>query len=610
MTQLENRVVLKPDKNRAKLESLTSTKMREGIVEPSLRIEEGCWQKRKPKIMLIVPPYARIKKSLDVIAENISYKVQNDSNRRFCESLIAQLRKEGIEYLEEMKRAGVPMGLLRIGTAAKKAGYDVKILDGVFEGWNNERHMFDSSEGDTIFSYGLSFAEIERKIREYGPDVIGITCSYTHQWGNARAVADLVKKIDRKIPIIMGGVHVTGLPGDALLDCPSDYAIIRQADFSFVNLLDFITRRDGTKQDVSEVAGIAFKKDGKAWQTFPRPYMKGIDFIAIPDLSLVNLSLYDGEFHSAGRRRNLDGHLLYGFTSIGCNTGCNFCAIPTSQGGFRKMNEQKFDEYLRYIAGEGVKEFLVEDDHLMHDPEWARYVFRKMKEYGLPWVEEGGVGLFNLIALLPEVDESFVRESAVNHKIFDNTLQAKRRGLTTEQLIEEMALNGCYSLYLAVESANKESLEHAHKPKLNSAEEYTRKIVKMLDRRGIRVTCGFMLGFIEQNERGLSVESRACIMNTIRYGRMLKEAGASFINPFIVTPLPGAPNFRGLEKSLGNFLLRNTDLGYSHEFSTVDAPNGVWTRDEMNLLRVYSLIYGNSMKNYKEMLKTGTWPVN
>ncbi|MEK6892761.1 MAG: cobalamin-dependent protein [Nanoarchaeota archaeon] len=452
-------------------------------------------------------------------------------------------------------------------------------------------------------------SEIERKIREYNPHAVGITCSYTHQWGNARAIADLVKKVDKNIPVVMGGVHITGLPEDALLDCPADYAVVRQADFSFVELLDCITNREGAKKDVAEIAGIAFRREGRVWQTFPRPYMKDIDAIAIPDLSLVNLPLYNGEFHSAGRRQTLDGYILYGFTSIGCNTGCNFCAIPASQGGFRKMNEQRLDEYLKYITSQGVREFLVEDDHLMHDPEWARHVFKKMKEHKLYWVEEGGVGLFNLIALLPEVDESFVRNSAVNPKIFNNTLEAKRAGLDAEQLIKEMGESGCYSLYLAVESANLDSLERAHKPSLNSIGEYTKKIVGLFNKYGIKTTCGLMLGFIESNHAGISIESREQIINTIKYGKMLYDAGASFINPFIVTPLPGAPNFRGLDNSLGNSLLRNTDSGYSHEFATIDAPNGAWTKDELNLLRVYALIHGNGIHNYKEMLETGTWPV-
>lgn len=41
-----------------------------------------------------------------------------------------------------------------------------------------------------------------------------------------------------------------------------------------------------------------------------------------------------------------------------------------------------------------------------------------------------------------------------------------------------------------------------------------------------------------------------------------------------------------------------------------DAPNGEWTKDELNLLRVRSLIEVNGMESYKTILNTGTWPVS
>ena len=78
------------------------------------------------------------------------------------------------------------------------------------------------------------------------------------------------------------------------------------------------------------------------------------------------------------------------------------------------------------------------------------------------------------------------------------------------------------------------------------------------------------------------------------------------INPFIFTPLPGAPHF----KHLVQYTNPNTDESFSHEFGSIDAPNREWTRDNLNLLRTKSIVVANGLNGYKRILETGTWPVD
>lgn len=598
-------ITLRPDANRPNLESRTAQRLADGLVEDSIKdIGYNPWVTGEaPRVMLLVPPYTRIKRPLNVILEYLERDENDTAQLQHDKEIIQTLKGAGIEHLEEMKRAGIPMGLLRVGTAAKRAGYEVKIIDGVFEGWNNEREYFETSEGSTMLSYGLSKRELSERIKQFKPHVVGITIDYTHQWGNARELADLVKTLDENTVVVMGGTHAHGLPSDVLLDSPADYVVKGQSDRTFPELLDCLTGKNA--KPISDIGGVVYREQGRITENRRRAFLSSIDTIAIPDLSLVDLGLYSGRFHSAGERQLDEGYLLYGFTSIGCNTRCTFCAIPSVQGGWVSMKEKKLDEYLRYITGKGVSEFIVEDDHLFHDPDWALMVFRKLKEYNLPWVEEGGVGLFNLIALLPEVGEDFITRSVGNKAVFNKTLEAKRRGITTESVIKAMAESGCYSLYLAVESANDESLDTSHKPTLNAQEEYTRKVVGLFDQYGIKATCGLMLGFLNPNGQ-LHIETRGQIQRSVIYGRMLRDAGATYINPFIFTPLPGAPHFPDLVP----YVINNTDEGFSHEFGTINAPNGEWTRDEMSLLRVYSILQSNGIGGYAKILKTGTWPVD
>jgi anaerobic magnesium-protoporphyrin IX monomethyl ester cyclase len=605
-------VVLSPDGNRPFLESRIARELLTGKIPDSTQsIGYNPWASgKRPRVMLIVPSYTRIRRPLEVVLGNVERDANNTDNRTFYREIGSQLTACGIIHLEEMKRAGVPMGLLRVGTAAKKAGYDVKILDAVFEGWNQNKHYFTTSEGTEISAYGLTRGDIEDRIRNFNPHVVGVTIDYTHQWGNARELADLVKQINPNTVVVTGGTHANGLPQDVLLDSPTDYVVLRQADLNFPELLDALTGKTNT--NIENVRGIAFRKNGQITATEKMPFLgKSKASTLIPDYSLVDLGLYSGPYHSAGRRVRNDGKIAYFFTSVGCNVGCEFCAIPGAQGMWNPIGEANLSVLFNQMKDLGITEALLEDDMLLQNPKWALKVFDSIKHYDIKWVEEGGLSLFTLAALLPHVTEAEVLASVAPSERykFNHALVAKSEGITTEQIIRRMAASGCYSVYLAVESANSRSLSTSHKPTINANPRYTKEVLRYFDVNGITTTCGFMLGFVNPNGE-LYVESREDIMHTISYARDLVKAGATFANPFIFTPLPGAPNFPNLENRLGSHLTRNTDEGFSHEFATIDAPNKEWTRDELNLLRIYSLIQTIGVKGYKRMIETGTWPVS
>ena|SRR3989338_2283033 len=607
---MEQEITLRPDKNRPGLKSKLAKQLEEGQAPNSIsKLEYNPWQRGETsRVLLLTPYYTRLKRPLDVIESNLKRDENSPEDLRKDLGIISSLRTAGYNDLEEMKRAGIPMGLLRVGTATKKRGYNVRILDAVNEGWNNENKYFTSSEGSEIHTYGLSKEEIGKRIKEFNPDVVGISIDYTHQWGNAREVADLVKTLDEKTIVIMGGTHANGLPQDVLLDSPTDYVVQRQADQTFTELLDVLTRRKLSLEGVRSVKGIAYRKNGEVVKTEPRGFLENIDEISIPDLSLVNLPIYDRKYHSAGERRLDSGHIIYGFTSTGCDVRCRFCAIPPAQGGYKAMGDKTLDDYLKYITSKGVTEFILEDDHLLEDPERALRVFDKLQYYKLPWVEEGGVSLFGLVALLPEVSEEEILKSVDNPKVFEKAIEAKRKGITADHFIKRMAESGCYNIYLAVESANNNSLGNSNKPILNANKDYALKIVKSLKNNGINTTCGLMLGFLEPKNNKFYIETRKNIEDSVKYGGELVNAGAVWSQLFINTPLPGAPNFKHLVKGLGSYLSRNTDEGYSHEFGTINAPNNEWTRDELSLLRVSGIIYAIGIRGYKKTRERGTWP--
>ena len=594
-----NDIWLRPDPNRPKLESEEYKKLSSGILIDSLTRTKNLWEDRIPRVSLIVPHYTRIIKPLDVI-------ISNSLHKNYHQETINTMRDLGINDLEEMKRAGTPVGLMRIGTPIKKAGYTVQIIDAVYEGWDNDKYYFTAEDGSIINRYGLDIADLEKRIIEQDPDIVGITVPYSHQWGNAREVADLVKKIDSRIVTVMGGTHVSrpfGMTQDALIDSPTDYVVSKQSDIAFIELSDFLTGK--SDKNIDDIDGLTYRKNGRIIDNKSREFAKASNSILSPDYSLINMNLYSEEKHSSGLRQTNNGYNVAVFTGFGCDIACKFCTITYNQGTLFNFPIHTVDTFFKNLNNLGVREFLLENDHFLGDPLNVLTISDIIKNYGMPWYEEGGFALFSLIGLLPNVTEGEIRNSSKKPNTYEKLIEAKRQGITTEYLIKKLAESGCYGGYLAVESANKESLSGSNKPTLNVNQKDTIEIIKMFKKYNMDITVGLMLGFIENSKKGLHIEQISDIEKTIQYGKLLKDNGAAFINPFIVTPLPGAPNYLELK----NYALRNTDIGYSHEFGTMNAHNEEWNVDDMNLLRTKTLLYTNGTESFMRMRKIGTWPV-
>lgn len=553
-----------------------------------------------PRVLLFVPPYTRLIEP-------------SPTGSAF--------RDMGIDTFEVMKRAGTPIGLLRIATSASRAGYEVKIVDAPFAGWHQEDMMLEIPEGQ-LFRYGLTDAQIVKIISDFTPDIIGIQCNYTVQWGNARALADLIKRIDPSILVLSGGAHSSGDWQNAIIDSPIDIIVCNEADKSFVTLLDAVTSADAS---IEEVTGVAYRRGftairndrmhgGRAKSQYItlNPSRQSLqerrDLMPLPDFGFISMKDYELPYHSAGARARLNGAWAQVFSTIGCNVGCDFCYIPMVNGPWRALGADWFDLHLADLKRHGVSEVLIEDDHLMHDPLYAMEICKLLKKHDLPWVEEGGLSLFNLMLL--HGGESFLDSMSPEeqkHPNFVKVIKAMKSGVTAKSMIEAMGDSGCYNVYLAVESANEDSLTNSNKPRINSIQKYTSEIVEMFNENNIQVTGGFMLGFVNapEHEGGEPyIETLEEVQRTIDYSVKLMKSGMAYANPFIVTPIPGTKTWE-FQK---DYVVRNYDTGWSHEKATMGTDR--WSAEDMERMRLKLLVDANGAERVAKMIKRGTWPVD
>ncbi len=286
--------------------------------------------------------------------------------------------------------------------------------------------------------------------------------------GNARILADLVKNLNQHIVVVGGGAHCSGDWENALNDSAMDVIVLNEADKTFPLLLDSLTTLDGL---VDAVPGIAYRdascelvrttRKSNYMSILPnkQDLQTRLDMMPLPNFALLNMQYYLQRYHSSGARVRDHGAWAQIFATIGCNVNCNFCYIPKINGPWRALGLDWFDLHLADLVKHGVTEVLIEDDHLMHDPLYAIEVAKLLKKHGLPWVEEVGISLFNLVVLHKGPDfVAAMSESDQRSPIYKNVIEAMKQGLTAKSFIKALADSGCYSVYLAVESANEESL--------------------------------------------------------------------------------------------------------------------------------------------------------
>ena len=217
------------------------------------------------------------------------------------------------------KKASVwpPLNLAYLSALAEKEGHQVRILDGQVEDMSLEK-MIEQAEA-------------------VKPDIIGITATTPFY----HIVCDLAKGLKRannKIPIIIGGTHITMLKEEAFYPF-FDYAFVGESDESWPEFLE----RYENGGDISRVKGILFRHDGEIEFTgMPKP-VDDIDSIPLPARHLLKMDKY--------KIGTLQG--TKNFTTIltirGCPFKCIFCSTKVFGSKVRKRSPRLVIEEIKSV---------------------------------------------------------------------------------------------------------------------------------------------------------------------------------------------------------------------------------------------------------------------
>ena len=328
------------------------------------------------------------------------------------------------------------------------------------------------------------WAEIRAAITEFDPGVVGIS-SKTQNFPSAMRVARIAKEHDPGTLVVLGGPHAT-LSTRAALDCPDiDVAVLGEGEMTLVDLLK--ARESGAP--LREVAGLAYRQDGRKVFTPPRTNIPDLDELPFPAEAAPRV-LRDYESYPAEA-------FGYVFSARGCPYACTFCeskAIWTRTTRWRSPENVVAE--LKLLMERGVRYVYFDDDTFGIHPRYIEELCSLIETEcpGLKWGCEITVGVVK------------------------------------ERSVEWMRRSGCVRVNIGVESGNNRILRSVKK---GHTIEKAYPAVDLCRRKGIEVGTFFMVGFPEETEETLRDTLAA-----------IEKINADNIMLSIFTPYPGSELFQ------------------------------------------------------------------
>lgn len=418
-----------------------------------------------------------------------------------------------------------PLGLAYVAAYLEKQNIEVRIIDAFVEGWDREEVV----RADRL-RVGLSFDEIERRVREFQPDLVGVSSMFTVQSRNAHAVYELVKRVDPRIITVAGGNHATATAAESLQDRNLDYVVLGEGEVVLADLIRVLEAGG----PVAGTKAVAYRDGDRTVVSPDRNFIDDLDELPFPARHLLPMDKYikAGLSHGGYLRR---GRYTPVLTSRGCPAKCTFCSISIVSGRkYRFRSPQNVVEELQQVIRDyGIEEVLFEDDNLTLNIPRAEKLFDAMIEanLNLVWNTPNGVAAFALTPLL----------------------------------IDKMKAAGCYRINLAIESGNEEVLRNVIKKPLKL--ERVPPLVHHARKVGIEVGAFLVVG--------MPGETLDQVRDSFRFVKNLK-----IFTPHvsIATPYPGTEMYE-LCVEKGYLLPGFSYDNFSIQYANIQTPD--WTPQEL-----------------------------
>lgn len=350
-----------------------------------------------------------------------------------------------------------PYGLAIIAQNLREIGVEVEICN-----LNHEvLKACRSSRSPAEFDFDATWqSALDAAIDRLRPDLVGVTCMFTMTHVAFRQVCAHIGK--RKIPLAIGGVHVTNDANRVLDDVPdASIVFLREGDRA-VRLLVEAVRGRANVADLGQVILV----DGASRIRLNKEVMPTAEEIDLqPAFDLLELKSYSdfgpvGSFYflkSEGTR------FATALSNRGCRAQCTFCSVRNFNGkGVRQRSVSAVVDELEMLRDDyGVGHFMWLDDDLLMDRTRTMTLFNEMvrRKLSLTWDASNGV----------------IAASC------------------TEEVVAAAVESGCIALNIGMETGSREMLRRIRKP--GNVEKFLRAAEVFRKHENLHANVFLMLGF-------------------------------------------------------------------------------------------------------------------
>lgn len=229
-------------------------------------------------------------------------------------------------------------------------------------------------------------------------DLVGLT-GLTSEISSAYEIADNFRA--RGTRVVMGGVHVSALPDEALEH--ADSVVIGEAEQVWKGLLDDF-KKDALKK----------KYQGKLCD------MKNM---AVPRRDLLDRTMYGSGYNTLQATR-------------GCPFGCEYCTVTSFFGN--EFRVRPVDEVIEEIRGFDTREFFFMDDNIVGRPQYAKELFEKLIPLNLRWGSQASITMARSPELLKLYAKSGGRYAFIGFEsLSQKNLEKMKKGWNSAESYKE-----------------------------------------------------------------------------------------------------------------------------------------------------------------------------
>lgn len=467
---------------------------------------------------LILPFSAIIKgKLLDIINKTASNIIESNNCGR-KKSLRVLLINPPYRRFLNLSNNTFPLTFGNMATMVAQAGYTVAIYDADFDKYllGNSYTYSEMFTRQHLIAEGLTdvfhpvWYEIDKTIREFNPDVVGIT-AMTPKYPMVERVAEITKSIDPRVVVVVGGHHPSMLGEQILENGNIDFVVVGEGEVTFTELVQELAKG---QQNMDSIPGILYRNsDRKKIRTASRPPIDNLDLLPITNRELILNEDYVS-----------DNNII---CTRGCPFSCAYCGADVIwQHKQRRRSVANVMDEVRYlISRSGSRMISFWDDSFTVNVKHT-------------------LELLDALKTIPGLTFSCIT----------------RLDLINAEILSALKQAGCTTIYFGIESGNDRILTLMNK---HLTKELIRNKIVLVNESGISWLGFFMLGY-----PGESCED---ILETLDFMRELDPPYAE-INIF--NPLPGTKAWIDLEKSgkIGAWtdLTRHSQSSTDNHYLTMD----------------------------------------